>query len=440
MSDRDDQKVERDDRDRTGRRRTLLVAGVAAGIGLLILGAFGGAFLTERRHASRNAREGAPTPTPDTTAASPATGHGTHGVATRSGAAPSDEPAEVTLSTEATSRAGIKVATVSATRATTRLRVPGTVASNAYRDTKVHALVAGIMRQVSGELGAGVRRGAPLAVIFSNELGDAQMKYLSARAMLQAEDQKFERTRKLTELGAASRQELDDATAARDARATEVAAARQRLILLGFEAAQIDRLTAAGQIVSEVVVPSPADGIVIARSINPGQVVGVGQELFTVADLSTVWIIADVYEKDFGAVALGTPATVSVPGQPPMQGRVAYIDPRVESATRTAKVRIEVPNRHGALRLGMYVDVAFAKAGDAPRAVIPRAAVQSVGSRSVVYVATDDEGRFIERPVRLGEAVGDTIEVIEGVRAGERIVVDGSFYLRAEAARARQGG
>jgi RND family efflux transporter MFP subunit len=131
---------------------------------------------------------------------------------------------------------------------------------------------------------------------------------------------------------------------------------------------------------------------------------------------------------------------VSVPGQSPMQGRVAYIDPRVESATRTAKVRIEVPNRHGALRLGMYVDVAFAKAGDAPRAVIPRAAVQSVGSRSVVYVATDDEGRFIERPVRLGEAVGDTIEVIEGVRAGERIVVDGSFYLRAEAARARQGG
>jgi RND family efflux transporter MFP subunit len=438
MVDGDDEEFERGDRRRM-RRRTLVLAGIAAGAGLLILGALGGAFLAERRQAQRAARQ-ATAPAAETTATSPASGHGGHVVSGQSEAGPSDEPTEVTLSTDATAKAGIKVATVSTARATTRLTVPGTVASNAYRDTKVHALVAGIVRQVGGELGAAVRRGAPLAVIFSNELADAQMKYLSARAMLHAEDQKFERTGKLTELGAASRQELDDATAARDARATEVAAARQRLILLGFEAPQVDRLTSPSQIVSEVAVPAPADGIVIARIVNPGQVVGVGQELFTVADLSTVWIIADVYEKDFAAVGLGTAALVRAPGLFELQGRVAYIDPRVDAATRTAKVRIEVPNRHGALRLGMYVDVAFAKAADTPRAVIPRAAVQSIGTRSVVYVATDDEGRFIERPVRLGEAVGDTIEVIEGVRAGDRIVIDGSFYLRAEAARARQGG
>ena len=187
---------------------------------------------------------------------------------------------------------------------------------------------------------------------------------------------------------------------------------------------------------------APGDGVVIARSVNPGQVVPSGQELFLVTDLKTVWVIGDLYEKDFATVRVGSPATVMVTSASDRQlrGRVAYIDPRVDPATRTAKVRIEVPNVSGDLRLGMFVNVSFETGG--PRmTLVPRSAVQSIGDRSVVYVPADgEEGRFIERTVKLGRATGDVVEVLAGVKPGERVVTDGSFFLRAEATRTRSGG
>lgn len=186
---------------------------------------------------------------------------------------------------------------------------------------------------------------------------------------------------------------------------------------------------------------APADGVVVARSVNAGQVVTAAQELFTVTDLDTVWAIGDLYEKEFGAVHVGTEATLTLPagGTTAIRGRVAYIDPRVDLATRTAKVRVEVPNRDGALRLGMFVTLTFQVAGAERRVVVPRAAVQVIGDRSVVYVDAG-EGRFVERPVRLGGGDGAIVAVLEGLKAGERVVTDGSFYLRAEAGRTRQGG
>jgi RND family efflux transporter MFP subunit len=348
---------------------------------------------------------------------------------------------EVSLTAEAVRRAGIRLTTVRSATMSTGITVPGTVTSNAYRDTKVNALVGGIAREVRVELGTDVRRGQPLAVIFSNELAEAQMRYLSLRAMLRGDEQKLGRTQRLTNIGAASRQELDEVTAVHAARATEVAAAAQRLQLLGLGRAQIDHLTEPSQIVSEVTVSAPADGAVIARSVNAGQVIAAGQELFVVTDLSTVWVIGDLYEKDFAAVRVGTPAAVGMPagGTNALRGRVAYIDPRVDPATRTAKVRVEVPNR-GELRLGMFTEVSLEAAGATARLVVPRAAVQAIGARNVVYVATEDEGRFQERTVRLGLAAGHSVEVLDGVKPGERVVSEGSFFLRAEAGRARNSG
>lgn len=356
--------------------------------------------------------------------------------------APSDQAVEVTLTSEAIERAGIKIAVAQAGSAVTATTVPGTVMSNAYRDTKVNALVGGVVRRVGVELGAAVRRGDPLAVVFSSELAEAQMKYLSARAMFEADHQKRERTEKLLEVGAASRQELEEIRAIHTARETELAAARQRLLLLGLSAGQVERLTDPSHVVSEVTVPAPAGGVVVARSINPGQVVSAGQELFVVTDLGTVWVIGDLYEKDFPLVRVGAPATVSVPSAPDhtLQGRVAYIDPRVDPATRTAKVRVEVPNRGGDLRLGMFVTVTFQAGSGERRAVVPGAAVQTIGDRSVVYVpAEGEDGKFIERPVKLGAPAGDFVQVLDGVKPGEKIVTDGSFFLRAEAARSRSG-
>jgi RND family efflux transporter MFP subunit len=348
----------------------------------------------------------------------------------------------VSLTPEAMRRAGIEPAPVRSDVVESTTTVPATVAPNAYRETKVNSLVGGVARQVRPELGAPVARGETLAVIFSNELADAQMKYLSMQAMLQADHQKLTRTQTLAEIGAASRQEVEEVTAVHTAHATEVAAARQRLLLLGLTPGQVGRLQEASHVVSEVVVVSPGDGTVLARNVNPGQVVGAGQELFTVADLTTVWVIGDLYEKDFASVRVGTPAAVSVPATPgaPLRGRVAYIDPRVDPATRTAKVRVEVPNAGGALRLGMFVQVAFRVGSGERRALVPQAAVQSIGGRTVVYVATEEEGRFVETPVTLGAPMGDAVQVLDGVKPGDKVVTEGSFFLRAEAARVRSSG
>jgi cobalt-zinc-cadmium efflux system membrane fusion protein len=411
------------------RARILAVA--VGGVALLALGVAAGVVWSERRADRRDAAT-PPASAPPAVVAMPAA----------SAPAPAAAPVEVTLTPEAMRRAGIATAPVGSDVVEQATTVPATVASNAYRETKVNALVGGIVRTVAPELGSPVTPGETLAVIFSHELAEAQTRYLAMQAMLQADHQKLARTRALVEIGAASRQELEEVTAVHEAHATELAAARQRLLLLGLTGDQVARLREASHVVSEVAVPAPAAGTVLARAVNPGQVVAAGQELFTVADLGTVWVIGELHEHDVAAVRTGTPATVLVPGRTgaPVRGRVTYLDPRVEAATRTAKVRVEIPNPDGALRLGMFVHLSL-RAGAGPRrALVPRAAVQSIAGRTVVYVATDEEGRFVETPVRLGASAGDAVEVLDGVKPGDRVVTEGSFFLRAEAARLRSSG
>jgi membrane fusion protein, heavy metal efflux system len=445
--ERDDDVI--DDRGAQDRRaRVRRYVGVAAGaVALLIVGAAGGVFWSER-HSGARARPAPSSRDAQTPAASPGgpSMPGMPGMPAPSGqgaAAKTEEAVEVSLTAEAVERAGIKIAEVKAQLSVSGVTVPGSVMSNAYRDTKVNALVGGIVPQVMVELGAEVRRGAPLAAIFSSELADAQMKYLSMRAMLEADHQKLERTQKLVALGSASRQELEEVSAVHTGHETEVAAARQRLLLLGLSSERVARLETAPEVVSEVTVTSPADGLVIARSVNPGQVINAGQDLFVVTDLSTVWVIGDLYERDFSRVRAGSPATITLPSMPDrtVKGRVAYIDPRVDPATRTAKVRVEVPNRGGELRLGMFVTMSIQTGTTERMTVVPRAAVQTIGDRSVVYVpAEGEEGKFVERPVKLGPPAGEFLPVLEGLKPGDKVVSDGSFFLRAEAARTRSGG
>jgi RND family efflux transporter MFP subunit len=268
------------------------------------------------------------------------------------------------------------------------------------------------------------------------------MKYLAARAMLEADHQKRDRTEALVRIGAASRQEYEEVVAIHGAHEAELAAARQRLVLLGVSADRVNALRQSSDVASEVTIIAPSAGTVISRSVNPGQVVAAGQEMFVVADLSTVWVIAELYEKDFANVRVGSEATVIVPpAGRQLKGRVSYIDPRVDPGSRTAKVRVEVPNAEGSLRLGMFVDVRFSGQTEGRGITVPRTAVQSIGERAVVYiVAEGDDTRFIERPVKLGLASGTFVDVVEGLKPGDRVVTEGSFFVRAEAGRTRSGG
>jgi RND family efflux transporter MFP subunit len=409
-----------------GRRRGTLIRACLFGLGalgLIALGAAGATVALRRTEGTRTPAASiatVPTPAPAETAGD----------------------AEVVLSPEALARAGIKTAPVTAVSAGATVTVPGTVMANAYREVKVTPIAPGIVTKVHVELGAGVRRGAPLVTLFSAELADSQTKYMSMSALFEADHNKLERTRKLVEIGAASRQDLEEITAVHEAHATEVEAARQRLQLLGLSAEQVRALTSPSQVISNIVVPAPIAGVITSRSANLGQVVAMGQELLSVTDLSEVWVVGDLYEQDFRTVRVGSEAAITTSAYPglTLHGRVSYIDPRVDPQARTAKARIEVSNADGRLRLGMYVSVNFTTPG-VSTVVVPRSAVQAIGERQVVFVpAGNEDGKFIQRQVRLGSPIGDNYSVLSGLKLGETVVTEGSFFLRAEVLRNAPGG
>jgi len=175
--------------------------------------------------------------------------------------------------------------------------------------------------------------------------------------------------------------------------------------------------------------------VVTERTANIGLNVDPSTRLFTVIDLASVWVVGEVYERDFSRVRVGSAAVVTTPAYPDLtlRGRVSYIDPQVNPATRTARLRVELPNPRGDLRLGMYADVAITAESASSTALVPRTAIQNVGSRAVVYLANPKEpGRFTEREVSLGAGAGDRVEVTGGVQPGDLVVTDGGFSLRAE--------
>ena len=416
----------------TGESRVTIHKGTAAVVGLaLVLTGAGAAYVFMRGTAEMPERM-------DTSAA--ATSATSPSDARPSSAATTPESAPlpdvtIPLSAEAVERAGIVVAPVASGTSASGIRLPGVVEPNAYREVAVTPLVAGRVTRVSAELGASVRRGQTLAQIYSPELAEAQTKYVSSAAMLEAHDRELQRTQKLVEIGAASRQEMERIHAEHAAQAAAVESARSQLELLGVSASAVKALGSGSKVNATTSVPAPIDGVITQRTANVGLNVDQATPLFTVVDLSTVWIVADMYEKDFARIGVGNDATVTTSAYPglSLRGRISYIDPQVNPETRTAKVRVEVPNLRGELRLGMYAGVVVTGAPGASVPVVPRSAIQNVGDRTVVYLANPKEpGTFTEREVRLGETAGEQVEVTAGLQPGDAVVTEGSFFVRAE--------
>ncbi len=343
----------------------------------------------------------------------------------------------ITLSSDVIQRAGIKTEIVGerlVNDSSISAVSTGTVQPNAYRATPVVSLVGGIVRKVNAELGQNVARGQAMVVIFSDELAQAQSEYIKALADLEEHHKHHSRTIRLVEIGAASREELEQTVTKLRAAESEVASLRQRLLLLGLSLQQINSLASA-QISSEVTLPAPVSGTVIARSVNPGEVVQEDKELLRIADLSSVWVIGQVYEKDLARIRVGSAASVTSEAYPTrvFRGRVSYVDPTLDPSTRTAQVRVELANPRQVLMIGMYVNMSFATLGGAQsRAEIPSTAVQNIDGKPVVFVVTVETGVFAMRPVRLGPEINGRYPVLEGLSIGERVVVEGAFLLRAE--------
>jgi cobalt-zinc-cadmium efflux system membrane fusion protein len=351
--------------------------------------------------------------------------------------APASE-ATLTINSDVAARAGVKIEAVGEQLApeASAQTASGVVQANAYRSTPVVSLVGGRVTSVAAEAGQFVKRGQTVAVVFSDELASAQSKYLSAQAELEEHHKHHHRTAELVEIGAASREEFEQSASMLKKAEAELASQRQRLLLLGLTPQRVEALQSSSQMSSEIALAAPVSGTVVSRAVNPGEVVEANKELLRVADLSNVWVVAQVFERDLARVRVGSGASVTSEAYPGriFRGRVAFVDPQLDASTRTAQVRVEIANPAQALKLGMFVSVAFGAVGtaEATAPTVPASAVQNVGGRTFVFLATNDANTYVMRPVRLGAESAGRFPVLEGLAVGDRVVTEGSFMLRAE--------
>lgn len=348
-----------------------------------------------------------------------------------------DESGVVELSPEALARAAIRVEEVRAVPSTQVLVAPAELQPNADRIAQVGPRVSGRIARVIAPLGARVRAGQPLATIRSPEAAEAAAALASAQAAEELARRSLARERELFERKVAAQREVLEAEAALASAEAAVRAAEARLGAMGFGTAGAN--TQARDPL--VTVTSPIAGTVIERTAAADAPVGPDSVLFTITDLSSLWLTVRVSETSASSVRRGQTVNVIVGALPdrPVLGRVDYLAPIVNPETRTVDVRVLVPNRDGELRPGMTASARF-DLPDRPttptetRVLVPRTAVQELNQATVVFVPVG-ERQFKPQPVTLGSGYGNDIEVISGVKAGDRIVVQGAFTLKAQAMR-----
>ena len=268
------------------------------------------------------------------------------------------------------------------------------------------------------------------------DLEQATTKLKTAEADVEEAKRRYDRAVKIAEINPVSRGEFEQAAVKRQTAESDLAVSRQRLMLLGLSPQRVNALRSPSQITAEITLTAPITGTITKRDVNSGEVVEANKELMRVTNLASVWVIAQVYERDLGLLRTGSGASVTTDSYPGklFRGHVTYIDPNINQETRTAQVRVELENPGQILKIGMYVNVAFGSTGTAERTMptIPSTAVQNMKEKQVVFVATDKPTVFAIKPVRLGKENNGQYTVLEGLNVGDRIVTEGGFLLRAE--------
>jgi cobalt-zinc-cadmium efflux system membrane fusion protein len=310
--------------------------------------------------------------------------------------------------------------------------IPGEVQINGDRLAHLVPRVPGIVTEVRKTLGDGVRAGEVLAVIESNELADARVDYLAARERLTLAESNFEREKNLWEKEITSEQEYLDAKSELSEARIEFRSSEQKLFALGLTEGQVGRLRAdKDEAFTRYEVRAPFEGTVVDKHITLGEKVGDDSEIFVVADLSTVWIDLSITQKDFPYVREGVEATISAGyGVPDAVGSIDYVSPVVGEVTRTATARIVLANPDGLWRPGLFVSANLLVAETEVPVVIPRTAAQYLDEEWVVFVEQGDG--FEPVPVTLGRGDEDRVEVVAGLRHGQRYVAAGAFECKAK--------
>ena len=321
----------------------------------------------------------------------------------------------VSLSAEAIKATGVATVPVTLQDLKHEIRAVGTIEADETRLERVAARVAGRVERLHANFtGQAVRRGAPLYTLYSPDLVSTQREYLLT----------LEQQRRLSASGSPE--------AAESARQL-VRAARDRLKLWGIGDGQIRELERTGSPRLALTFVSPISGTVLQKNVVEGQYVQEGTEMYLLADLSSVWLVAQVYEFELGRVRTGQWVVASVSAYPgrEFRGKVVFVEPVLDPETRTARVRAVLPNSSGDLKPGMFADARLSMPlGD--QLSIPKSAAIDTGARQLVYVETSP-GSFTPRPVKLGATAGDRREVLSGLREGEKVVAAANFFIDSQA-------
>jgi membrane fusion protein, copper/silver efflux system len=320
--------------------------------------------------------------------------------------------AEVELDAAAMATAGLQVERARVETITRTVRAIANVVPDERRISHVHTRVSGWIEQLHvAATGDSVRAGQALATIFSQDLYASQTEYLAA----------------LARTGEGPRSAVAEG-------------ARARLRVFGMTEAEIGEIERSGEPRRLVTVTAPFEGVVLRRGVSVGTAVDPSTPLFTIADLSVIWIIAELPESDSAAIGLGMPAVLDFGGSglESFEAEVDFLYPTLSERTRTLRVRFIVPNPRGTLRPGIYGSALFLTP---PRdaLTVPRDAVVETSGTQHVFVATG-QGRFEPRPVQLGVRLPERIEILDGLTEGDAIVTSGVFLLDSESRLRSVGG
>jgi len=323
------------------------------------------------------------------------------------------------------------------TRAST-LETTGKVQFNEDALVRVHAPATGRVVDVFARTGDVVEPGARLLLLDSPDLGSAKSDYAKAVADVERTTAALRLARELFEVKAIAQKEIREAENDDKKALAERERAASRLRTLGVAGERLPDVARRADATTTIVVTAPRSGVVVERNASPGQVVAYGQSdtplnLFVIADLSTMWIVADVYEPDVPRMRLGEPVLVTPPCCPGerYEGRVINIADAVDKDTRTLKVRAAVPNRGRALKAEMFVKVVIGT-GSTRVLALPQSAIHREGGETFVLVERGKD-EYERRPVRLGAERDGAVEVLDGVTPADRVVSAGGILLKRSA-------
>ncbi len=316
------------------------------------------------------------------------------------------------------------------------VEVVGSVGYNSDHFAQVGPLIAGRMVTLRVGIGDQVRAGQTMAELESAEVGQAEAAYLTARATSNAAQANLRRERELAASHVSAARDREVAEAQAISEQAQLAAAIQRLRTLGLRSEDIKELERSGGRPGRVPLLSPIDGTVMTREVSLGQAVQPASDAFKVANLSHLWVLLDLFEKDLPYVHVNQKAVLRTEVYPGRNfpARVAYVGQAIDEKTRTAPVRIEFDNVDGLFRPGQFVTATLH--GDPSRALaevlaVPRSAVRTVEGKPLLFVASG-QGSFVRRPVELGVSGGGLVEIRSGVELGEPVATDGGFLLKSE--------